>query len=223
MRLSTAAICRINTGMTSGLSTAILRVRICTSASHTGVTEFGHLSIFSDFNNLQDISLDGQYSGIYGVTTDELHQCFHPGVKELARDWEITTDKAYGKLKQSYDGYHFSAKRREDVNNLFSLLNCLSKRMFGDYWFQTGTPTLLTKMIRDMGLPLQDLSQHQTYLTSLTDVSFDLGDPITVLYQRDILQSRIPTPNSRPSSPSGSPTPRSRMAFSTSYSHSTHH
>ncbi len=168
----------------SNLKSQDLHIRF---AMLTGVTKFGHLSIFSDLNNLQDISLDEQYSGICGVTTDELHQYFHPGVEELARDWEITTDEAYEKLKQSYDGYHFSAKRREDVYNPFSLLNCLSKRMFGDYWFKTGTPTFLIKMIRDMGLPLQDLSQHQTYLTSLTDVSFDLGDPIPVLYQSGYL------------------------------------
>lgn len=153
----------------------------------TGVTKFGHLSVFSDLNNLQDISLDEKYAGICGITDDELRKYFQPGVEALARRRALTPEEAFEKLRIFYDGYRFSPDGGPYVYNPFSLLNALEKEGFGDYWFRTGTPTFLVRMIHSGHLSLRELSEYQTGVSSLTDVSFDLGNEIPVLYQSGYL------------------------------------
>ncbi len=153
----------------------------------TGVTKFGHLSIFSDLNNLYDISMRKEYAGICGITTDELHDNFEEGVCRLAENQEITVEEAYDRLRVLYDGYHFSPSRFVDVYNPFSILNALDAGEFGDYWFQTGTPTFLIKMLKTRRLQLQKLSNYVANVTDLTDVSFNLGNFIPVLYQSGYL------------------------------------
>lgn len=111
----------------------------------TGVTKFGHLSIFSDLNNLNDISLDREYDGICGITTDELHEYFDCGISEFAKSANKSVQEIYDLLKSNYDGYHFSPETSTDIYNPFSLLNCLNKKFIRDYWFSTGTPTFLIK------------------------------------------------------------------------------
>ncbi len=153
----------------------------------TGVTKFGHLSIFSDLNNLNDISLDREYHGICGITTDELHEYFDCGISEFAKSANKSVQEIYDLLKSNYDGYHFSPETSTDIYNPFSLLNCLNKKFIRDYWFSTGTPTFLIKMILANSISIQDLSELETSLSSLTDISFDLGNPIPVLYQSGYL------------------------------------
>lgn len=153
----------------------------------TGVTRFGHLSIFSDINNLRDISMDEAYSGICGVTDAELHRYFHPGVTEFASRRDLTVGEVYDKLRENYDGYHFSPEGSPDIYNPFSLLNAMSSFRFGSYWFQTGTPTSLIRLIRGGRLSLKALSQYRTSVASLSDVSFDLGNTVPVLYQSGYL------------------------------------
>lgn len=153
----------------------------------TGVTKLGHLSIFSDLNNLQDISLSMQYNGICGITKEELHEYFDEGIRKFSKNVDKTPEEIYEKLRENYDGYHFTPKGGEDVYNPFSLLNCMSEEWFGNYWFRTGTPSFLIKMIRVEGLPLPELASYEIGLSSLSDVSFQLTDIIPVLYQSGYL------------------------------------
>ena len=115
----------------------------------TGVTRFDKVSIFSDLNNLRDISLSSEYTAICGITQEELESCFGPEIERMSGDNGMTEGECLAELKKNYDGYHFSEDTRTDVYNPFSLLNAFADTSFGSYWFNTGTPTFLTKMMRD--------------------------------------------------------------------------
>ena len=104
----------------------------------TGVTKFSQLSIFSELNNLNQISMDDDYSGICGITQEELDTTLRPCIEEYAEALDITTDEAYTLLKKNYDGYHFS-KKSKDVYAPFSLLKALDKKTTDHYWFESGT------------------------------------------------------------------------------------
>ncbi len=153
----------------------------------TGVTRFGHLSIFSDLNNLNDISMRGEYAGICGITGEELHASFSSGVKAFSEKLGVSENEVYEELRINYDGYHFAPENLVDVYNPFSVLNALSARFFGQYWFQTGTPTFLIKMLKARQLSLRTLSEYECEIDDLTDVSFDLGNFIPVMYQSGYL------------------------------------
>lgn len=155
----------------------------------TGVSRFGKLSIFSDLNNLQDISLSEEYSAICGMTIEEIHDNFDAGVRQLAVRNEMSVDEAYEQLKKNYDGYHFSPTS-PDMYNPFSLLSALSSGYIGSYWFSTGTPTFLVKMIRDMQIDLRDLEHTNIRLDNLMDSPFDQKDVIPFLYQIGYLTIR---------------------------------
>lgn len=152
----------------------------------TGVSRFGKLSIFSDLNNLHDISLDNEYSAICGMTLEEIKENFKWGVQELADENGISVDETYSLLKENYDGYHFSPSST-DMYNPFSLLNALKTRQIGSYWFSTGTPTFLVNMIRRMGIDLRDLEHLDISLNDLMDASFDLSNTVPVMYQSGYL------------------------------------
>ena len=136
----------------------------------TGVGKLGQVNIFSGLNNLLDISLDTRYSAICGITTEELHDNFNEGIEELAKEMNVSVDKALQKLKHQYDGYHFSRKL-VDVYNPYSLVKSLYYRNIRDYWFQSGTPTRLVHQFlsNDWGKP--DLEG-----TIVTASDLDSGD-----------------------------------------------
>ncbi len=113
----------------------------------TGITKFSQLSIFSELNNITNISMDDDYAGICGITKEELLSQMSGDIDELAKSQATTREEVIAKLKENYDGYHFSAKS-PDVFNPFSLLNCFSSKKFGTYWFTSGTPTYLINMMR---------------------------------------------------------------------------
>lgn len=152
----------------------------------TGVSRFGKLSIFSDLNNLQDISLSDEYSAICGMTIQEIKKNLDEGVRELAAKKAISVDEAYGLLKKNYDGYHFSPSSR-DMYNPFSLLNALQSGYIGSYWFSTGTPTFLVEMILHMQIDLRDLEHMEERLDNLMDASFDLSNAVPLMYQSGYL------------------------------------
>lgn len=152
----------------------------------TGVTKFGKLSIFSDLNNLRDISLSRQYSSICGITTEELHRYFHQGIIQLSEELGITAEQAYEELRNRYDGYHF-APGAPDIYNPFSILNALADLTLRDYWFETGTPTFLLKMIKDERTDLRILGNYVTDLQSINSISFSADDTIPILYQSGYL------------------------------------
>lgn len=154
----------------------------------TGVTKFGHLSIFSDLNNLQDISMDEDFSGICGITSDELHEYLAEGVRELAQRRNLSEDEAYDLLKRNYDGYHFSAENALDVYNPFSIINALRNKRISNYWFQTGTPTFLVKMIKKRGLLLKRLDDIEVDANAVASLPFDYHSSLyPVLYQSGYL------------------------------------
>ena len=152
----------------------------------TGVSRFGKLSIFSDLNNLLDISLDNEYSAICGMTLEEIKESFSEGVKGLADANGKSVDEAYSLLKENYDGYHFSPLS-PDMYNPFSLLSALRTRQIGSYWFSTGTPTFLVDMIRRMEIDLRDLENLEMDINDLMDASFDLSNTVPIMYQSGYL------------------------------------
>lgn len=124
----------------------------------TGITKFTKVSIFSDLNQLTDISLANDFAGICGITQDELVDNFQPEILALADEQEISYDECLNELQRRYDGYHFS-KRSVGVYNPYSLLKAFSFRDFGRYWFGSGTPEILIKKLQDSDLPLSRISE----------------------------------------------------------------
>lgn len=113
----------------------------------TGVTKFSQLSIFSELNNLYQISLDNRYSGICGITQEELDTVLRPCIEDYAQNLHISVDDAYALLKKNYDGYHFSPQG-QDVYAPFSLLRALDKNDTNHYWFESGTSTALLEHLK---------------------------------------------------------------------------
>ena len=154
----------------------------------TGVTKFSKVSIFSDLNQLNDISLDNACGGICGITEGELKSNFIPEVGALAEAQEISTEECYAKLGKMYDGYHFGNKT-EGVYNPFSLLNAFYKKEFGMYWFATGTPTFLIDKLKSSGFDAKQLGSDDYYEeeASLTDYRMESANPVPLFYQTGYL------------------------------------
>ena len=126
----------------------------------TGIARFGKVSIFSDLNNLLDISLNPEYNTICGVTEEELYSNFGDSLKELADSYGVSDEDIKKRLKATYDGYHFGIPRKcSEIYNPYSLLKCFKNREISDYWFESATPSYLVKRMirRDFEFPeLQD-------------------------------------------------------------------
>ena len=154
----------------------------------TGVTKFSKVSIFSDLNQLQDISMDEDFADICGITQEELEQYFVPEIDALAQRRGLTREDCLARLKQLYDGYHFS-KDSPDIYNPFSLINAFSKRDFGKYWFGTGTPTFLVRRIKEMNFNPRSFSDGSLYSSEdeISDYRPDNPDIVPLLYQSGYL------------------------------------
>ena len=113
----------------------------------TGITKFSQVSIFSELNNIKNVSLDDEYAGVCGITKEELLTQMSEDIDMLAEAQGMTREETVAKLKENYDGYHFSPAS-PDVFNPYSLLNCFDDKNFGAYWFSSGTPTYLINMLR---------------------------------------------------------------------------
>jgi hypothetical protein len=137
----------------------------------TGVTKFGQLSVFSGMNNPDDISMDSHYADLCGISEEELHTYFDADIKNLAEDNGLTYELACQKLKDRYDGYHFTNKKL-GVYNPFSLLNAFKKSSFGSYWFATGTPTYLVQLLKTASYDLNEL-YGEVYADEIDLNSFD--------------------------------------------------
>ena len=122
----------------------------------TGVTKFSKISIFSDLNNLRDISMEKQYAGICGITQAELEANFQPEIQALASEQDLTYQQTLAELKQWYDGYLFHPAG-EGMYNPYSVLNALAKREIKSYWFSTGTPTFLVNYLKEAHYFIPDL------------------------------------------------------------------
>lgn len=153
----------------------------------TGVTKFSKVSIFSDLNQLNDISMMDEVSGMCGISEAELLGVFGPEISAMARAQEMTEEECIAKLRQMYDGYHFS-KKGIGVYNPFSLLNAFMKKDFGSYWFETGTPTFLINKLRDSDFtPEQFTDGVEATELMLMDYRADNPDPIPLFYQSGYL------------------------------------
>lgn len=152
----------------------------------TGVSRFSKLSIFSDLNNLKDISLDSRYSTICGITEDEIRRYLHVGVAKFADVLEIGFDDMMRVLKENYDGYHFAAKS-PDIYNPFSLINALDSREITHSWFESGTPSFLVEQIKNADEDLREVLAPLSTGDSMANSSaFDTG-LTNLLYQTGYL------------------------------------
>lgn len=152
----------------------------------TGVTRYGHLNIFSGFNNLTDISLDPGYTAICGITEDEIAETLMPGVMSFAAANRIGCDEALSSLKFYYDGYHFS-RDLTDIYNPYSLLTALSSGMLDDTWAGTGNSSYLLSQLGKMNFNLLDLEKVTVRPAVLRGANPDYIDPVTLLYQSGYL------------------------------------
>lgn len=152
----------------------------------TGVTKFGKVSVFSDLNNLMDISMSPRFHNICGITEEELHAVFDSEIELLALSNEQTKEEAYAQLKQNYDGYHFTHSTC-GLYNPFSILWTLSEKRYGSYWFNTGTPTYLVELIKKADFNIEELSNYVASEDQLNSIHVDDIDPIPVLYQSGYL------------------------------------
>ena len=153
----------------------------------TGVTKFSKISIFSDLNNLRDISLEKHYAGICGITQEELETNFQPEIQVLADGQDLTYPETLTALQQWYDGYCF-APAGEGMYNPFSLLNAFAKERFGSYWFETGTPTFLVNYLKEAHYFIPDLD-GQVVLTEseLQTYRAIAQEPFPILFQSGYL------------------------------------
>ncbi|MDR1380321.1 MAG: ATP-binding protein, partial [Tannerella sp.] len=153
----------------------------------TGVTKFSKVSIFSDLNQLKDISMDERFAGVCGISESELLRDFRPELAALAEKRKMTRDEAFAEMKKRYDGYHFSCES-EDMYNPFSVLNTFFGNRFGNYWFETGTPTFLVKMLKDVDFDIPKLENDiDIPADAIMDYRTDNRDPVPVLYQSGYL------------------------------------
>lgn len=152
----------------------------------TGVTKIGRMSIFSGLNNIQDISMDERYIDICGITEKELRLYFDESVQELSDACHISKEECYARLARMYDGYHFR-QGGEGIYNPFSILNTFSKMEFGEYWFETGTPSFLVKYLKEGNYNLDNISKNDVSPEELSGVNYADPQPITLMYQSGYL------------------------------------
>ncbi|HOC34598.1 MAG TPA: ATP-binding protein [Ruminococcus flavefaciens] len=154
----------------------------------TGVTKFHKVSIFSDLNQLRDISLNEEFSAICGITDTELRANFASEIAVMAHKLQLSEENCLTKLKQQYDGYRFH-QNGVNVYNPYSLINAFSDNEFGAYWFESGTPTFLIKQLRDMDFDVRRFTDHTIYADAslIKDYSAENPDPIPLLYQSGYL------------------------------------
>ena len=152
----------------------------------TGVTKFSKVSVFSDLNNIDDISMWDRYATVCGITEEEIHKNFDSEVALLATACKMDKYECYAELKRRYDGYHF-CEDSVGVYNPFSLLSTLNKKKFGDYWFETGTPTLLVNLLKQTSFNLHDIEDEAVSADLLGSVDSMKVNPIPVIYQSGYL------------------------------------
>lgn len=152
----------------------------------TGVTKFGKVSVFSDLNNLKDISMDERFVDVCGITEDEIHENLEEELHELAQKQKMCFEEVCKELKICYDGYHF-VENTPGIYNPFSLLNTFDKMKFGSYWFETGTPTYLVKLLKKHHYDLERMAHEETDAQVLNSIDSESTNPIPVIYQSGYL------------------------------------
>ena len=151
----------------------------------TGITKFSKISLFSDLNQLNDLSMDKAYAGICGITYQELESYFAPELHGMASETGMTYEELLAEMKRRYDGYHF-APDSEGIYNPFSVMNALASRYFGSYWFETGTPSMLVRRVkvenlnpldfdRDISITSKEIKDYRPNETSIIPLLYQAG------------------------------------------------
>ena len=154
----------------------------------TGVTKFAQVSVFSDLNQLNDISMDGAYRTLCGITKDELVKTFTPEIRRLGESEEMTFEDTVLRLEKQYDGYHFSEDTTVGLFNPFSLLNVFQKVKFGNFWFQTGTPTYLVDLLKQSDYDLRLLVNGvEVTASAFSEYRAEVNNPLPMIYQSGYL------------------------------------
>ncbi|NDV63681.1 AAA family ATPase [Bacteroides sp. 224] len=153
----------------------------------TGVTKFSHVSLFSDLNQLNDITMDVQYSAVCGITEEELIATFTPEIEQMSKSNDLSFDETVAYMKEEYDGYHFS-RNSPGMFNPFSVLNSFYKQEFENYWFRTGTPTFLVELLKRSDYDLRELIEGVEATSDIfMQYRVESDDPIPVFYQTGYL------------------------------------
>ena len=152
----------------------------------TGVTKFSQVSVFSGFNQSKDISMDARYEALCGITQEEIEHYFLQPIADMAADYRCTPEEMKQHLKRQYDGYHFS-DRLTDVYNPFSLLNALDSKCIYDYWFRSGTPTYLIRLLTHFNENLNELTGKYYRPDEFVDYKADVEKPLPMIYQSGYL------------------------------------
>ncbi len=152
----------------------------------TGVTKFSQVSVFSGFNQPDDISLSARYDTLLGITEEELHTVFKEQIREMAAEYELSEEEMKDKLRRQYDGYHFS-RRLMGVYNPFSVLRAFNEMNLDDYWFKTGSPSYLVRLLVHFGENLNELVGKYYPTSQFVDYKADVESPLPMIYQSGYL------------------------------------
>lgn len=152
----------------------------------TGVSRFSKLSVFSDLNNIVDITFSDEYADICGITEKELLENFKEGIERLSNYSDWSRETTLKKLKKNYDGYRF-ARKGSDIYNPWSLLNCLNESQISNYWNFTGMPTVLAESLKRVDAELSEIFHTRCSLNTLKGMDLQTPDPLALLYQTGYL------------------------------------
>lgn len=152
----------------------------------TGVTKFSQITVFSGFNQPKDISMHYKYDAVCGITEEELSLYFGESICTMAEKFHCSAEEMKAMLKKHYDGYHFSAELL-DIYNPFSIINAFDSLSLGDFWYRSGTPTYLAKLLDGHHVNMQKLIGHPYEAGYFMDYRADVEDPLAMLYQSGYL------------------------------------
>jgi len=152
----------------------------------TGVTKFGKVSVFSDLNNMKDISMRNDYAAVCGISEEEMLAYFGDDIRALGEANGMSYGETLAKLREEYNGYHF-CEDSVGVYNPFSLLNTFDAQMFRSYWFETGTPTYLVELLKLHHYSLNEMAHEKATSDVLNSVDSASTNPIPVIYQSGYL------------------------------------
>ncbi|MDE7350811.1 MAG: ATP-binding protein, partial [Muribaculaceae bacterium] len=152
----------------------------------TGVSRFSKLSVFSDLNNLRDITFSAEFADICGITEHELQDNFREGIASYALKEEISVEEACFRFKKNYDGYRF-AKEGSDIYNPWSLLNAMAENSISNYWGRTGKPTLIAEAMHRFDEDIESLINTQCDESTLQGFDLKSASPLAMLYQTGYL------------------------------------
>ena len=156
----------------------------------TGITKFSQLSIFSELNNIKNISMDEPFAAICGITEDEIRTQMSGHIDNVSQKLGITHDEVMAKLKERYDGYHFTWPS-PDIYNPFSLMNAMADMKFKDYWFGSGTPTYLIEMLRKFNVAPSRIGNSKALASSFDAPTERMTSITPLLYQRGYITIKV--------------------------------